>query len=225
MVILRRLIREGRSLDMVSIRYLDQQEYELRMIKKLIPEIDIWVFVKRKSSSHELILYKDYLHFCIQIGYDLTDPAVLYPKNIKAAHDREMIRVKCAESEILDAAIGRRFTPDSKRFGHVDTTYMIRPPQNASEIIKEGSALNHCVGAYTQRVASKQTTILFLRKVSAPDKSLFTLEWQKNRLLQIRGRNNCPPDSEVAEFVAKWEARMKKTKTKKRKPSVMAAAI
>ena len=60
--------------------------------------------------------------------------------------------------------------------------FLIRVPDSADEIAKEGMVLSHCVGSYIPKACEGRTRILFLRRTSEPDKPFLTLEldpWQK----------------------------------------------
>ncbi|MBR2492806.1 MAG: PcfJ domain-containing protein, partial [Paludibacteraceae bacterium] len=93
-----------------------------------------------------------------------------------------------------------------------DDEFLIRLPLKLSEIIKEGSSLNQCVGGYVDRHANGDTTILFLRKKSDKDKSFYTIECHgtdPNKgidVRQIHGQNNkwLGNNPEVVPFVLRW---------------------
>lgn len=57
-----------------------------------------------------------------------------------------------------------------------DKDYLIRLPVDKNEIVKEGMELHHCVGSYAERYETGDTTIMFLRKKSEPDKPFYTIE-------------------------------------------------
>lgn len=57
-----------------------------------------------------------------------------------------------------------------------DKDYLIRLPVDKNEIVKEGMELHHCVGGYAERHETGDTTIMFLRKKSEPDKPFYTIE-------------------------------------------------
>ena len=104
---------------------------------------------------------------------------------------------------------------DEKRkkvFEAEDDEFLIRLPVKLSEIIKEGSSLNHCVGGYVDRHATGDTTILFLREKSNKDKSFYTIECRGTdpklgiRVSQIHGQGNkwLGNNPEVVPFVLRW---------------------
>lgn len=57
-----------------------------------------------------------------------------------------------------------------------DKDYLIRLPVDKNEIVKEGMELHHCVGSYAERHETGDTTIMFLRKKSEPDRPFYTIE-------------------------------------------------
>jgi len=69
---------------------------------------------------------------------------------------------------------------------------LIRQPHSLQEIEDEGRILSHCVGGYAERHAMGKLSIMFLRKVSEPDKPYYTVEVsQYGGIVQCRGyRNN-----------------------------------
>lgn len=231
LVVFRRAIKEGKPINSVAIRWIAQYAGYLIDIRLMAPEFDPYRICPgaTSGSSVDPYLYKDYIKFCRELEYDLTDPEILYPHDLRAAHDREMKRVKAEKDDLLKAKVAKRFNADSKQFGFVTPKFMIRPPVSIEEIHSEGAVLHHCVGSYAAQVAAGQTTILFLRKVEKPDKPFYTLEWRNNRLTQIRGDHNVEPTPEVAEFIKAWQTHMtkpkKQPKQKQKQPAMMPAAM
>ena len=68
---------------------------------------------------------------------------------------------------------------------------MLRPLKDTAEVIREGTALHHCVGSYAQRYAEGQTVLCCLRRASAPDTPLYTVEFTPaGKRVQCRGDHN-----------------------------------
>ena len=73
------------------------------------------------------------------------------------------------------------------------------------DFVTESSVLNHCVKTYVEKCAIGSTNIFGLRRKDEPDKPYFTVNIDnKGKLIQNRGKNNCPPPKEVSEFVTDW---------------------
>lgn len=92
---------------------------------------------------------------------------------------------------------------------------LIRAAESPEELAKESAALHHCVRTYVDRVARGDCAILFIRKVSEPDKPYFTLELSpKGDIAQCRGSHNCAYPQKVAEFIEHWQKWIKQQKKK-----------
>ena len=163
-----------------------------------------------------------------ELGLDLTEPRVLMPKNLTAAHDAAVeLRnaITREEKERKEREADERYRDEryddlNRRYSFSDGDYLVRPPENAAEIINEGKALHHCVGGYAARHLEGKTTILFIRRTDAPDEPFFTVEmnidsnWAKIR--QIHGLHNRAPDKELDGFVDIWLDEIVERQTKRK---------
>lgn len=91
-------------------------------------------------------------------------------------------------------------------YERIGDEFEIIVPREPKDIINEGARLQHCVGGYIDSVASGYKTILFLRKVSAPDESFYTIEVNDSYVVQIHGNHNkwLGNNPEVIQFVIDW---------------------
>lgn len=91
-------------------------------------------------------------------------------------------------------------------YERIGDEFEIIVPREPGDIINEGASLNHCVGGYLESVAHGYKTILFLRKVSNPDKSFYTIEVGDSRIVQIHGNHNrwLGNNPEAIQFVIDW---------------------
>ena len=100
--------------------------------------------------------YRDYLDMCAKLGYDMSNSFVLYPRDLREAHDRVQGRVKAK----ADARMRRDFEQAMEAVaGHLDFTaegIKIILPNAPEELAAEGHALHHCVGGYASRVAKNE---------------------------------------------------------------------
>lgn len=78
--------------------------------------------------------------------------------------------------------------------------YILRYPKNFDELAEEGRKLMHCVSSYKNRIANKQTEVLFLRKKNNPDEPFYTVEYNKGKVIQVRTFNN-KTDREITKLV------------------------
>ena len=70
------------------------------------------------------------------------------------------------------------------------------------------------MSAYVDRHASGTTTIVFIRNAEAPKKPLYTMEFCKKEIVQIRAKYNQNPPKEVLNEAEIWK---KKVVTRGRK--------
>jgi hypothetical protein len=155
------------------------------------------------SVAHE---YRDYLRECGQLGLSLEDREVLFPKDLRAAHERTMAQVSFeknrADQERFQKAVDRL-----EKYAWQKDGLLIRPARTQEELREEGIALHHCVGGYIRQMADGETAIFFVRKLDAPDTPYFTLELQKKRVIQCRTVHNASYERypEILSFVQEWE--------------------
>lgn len=184
----------------------------------------------RRCTERDL---SDYWRMSAACGYDMTDDAVLFPKDLRKEHDRihkeqqEAIAREAAErlaKEIAERAPNfekRRAALAPLEFHEGD--YLIRPCTDEPELIREGKILNHCVGGYAKSICAGTSAIFFIRKESSPDEPFFTLEFDEKNIFirQNRGKKNCDPKEDVKQFANDWLAWVKETLGKpKRKAKI-----
>lgn len=188
--------------------YIDLSVYT--SIHKLVDYIN-------KQRIIYTIDYFDYIGWLEEMGYDMRNEFNLYPKNFKKAHDEKSMEYKkwldSKHQEDIDKfnkyldELRQNMTADNPMNIKFKGLF-IRLPYDLQELVTEGESLHHCVATYRDKVAKGQTSILFIRKDSEPDKSYYTLEYH-NRIIQCRGKNNCDMTPEVKAFVQFFDEKMK----------------
>ena len=85
--------------------------------------------------------------------------------------------------------------------------YLVFIAKSPAELVKEGSALHHCVGkmGYDKKFVREETLIFFIRSAEAPDVPLVTMEYslKSNKILQIYANGNTRPTEDVQTFIQK----------------------
>lgn len=173
-----------------------------------------------KKGEKRFYEWRDYVEAAKDIGLDLTVHNVLFPKNLTSAHDEAVKIRKNKADEQARQKLKERCAALEKQYGYQGEEYMICIPQSTDEIIEEGKKLQHCVGGYAARHASGATTILFMRKVTEPDKPLYTIEMHGKVLRQVHGYKNrtSPLDvPDAKEFFNEWLDWVKSGSPKKKK--------
>lgn len=165
----------------------------------------------------------------------------LWPKNLRAAHDRlaEERKQRRATHYAADfARLAKKYAPLAWRDGDL----CIRVAATPQELTREGEVLHHCVGGYHKKHAAETDVIFFVRRARRPERSLYTLDirmtGKEPREVQLHGYRNEWTDrglrsvpKDVREFCGRWERevllpwaaaqRDKQTNTKKRKRRIV----
>lgn len=172
--------------------------------------------------NQEVNDYHDYLQLAAGLGYNLDDDWILYPKNLKERHDQlteEQNERKVELEKETDDKKDRKLKRTIKRKGwtryEMETEeLLIRLPECAHEIRKEGNAQHHCVATYMDRMVAGETCILFIRKKEEPDKSYYTVEVRDDEVIQVRGKYNVAPSEDVEEFMKIFKKNLRKVERK-----------
>lgn len=167
--------------------------------------------------------YIDYLRLMEQCNVPINDTNAC-PRNLRQAHDHLVELNNALERERKEQAKRDRDRELKNKFDELIKArqYMEMEinglkfvlPKKASDIVNEGSALHHCVSTYVDRHASGTTTIVFIRNAEAPKKPLYTMEFCKKEIVQIRAKYNQNPPKEVLNAAEIWK---KKVVTRGRK--------
>lgn len=196
--------------------------YNLERLKKVIPKksknklYDYLDYIIANNNSQ--IMYIDYLEIAKELKYDLSVHNVLFPKNLKEAHDNAVKNRRIKAEKDLDYP--KRYKELIKMYEYEKDGFSIIIPKGSEEIITEGKRMAHCVGGYAHRHMTGATTILFLRKTEEIYSALYTIEIddKTKTIRQIQGFGNRTPLTEEAEaFFNEWKEEIKHRKIKKKK--------
>ncbi|MGN0686811.1 MAG: PcfJ domain-containing protein [Oscillospiraceae bacterium] len=179
--------------------------------------------MKQTDIDHgALDIYKDYIDICHELRYDFKDKAVIYPRNLAAAHDRA-VEAKAAIEAVKERGKNIERTKRMQKMKKMRSKlefrsgeYMVIQPESAEDIVREGKVLSHCVGGYAGRHADGKLSIMFLRKVSEPDKPFYTIEVSSGySIVQCRGyannvqsRGGVPKPDDIKEFEKLYQAHL-----------------
>ena len=188
--------------------------------KETIQEIERYVKLEKAleylgTQEDDCRIYIDYLKECRQLGYDMNNKKVLFPENLQVAHEatseKIQIQTDAEKKEDFIKSIKKLYDRPEYR----EDALLIRPARDPEELAKESAALHHCVRTYVDKVVRGSCVILFIRRISEPDKPYFTLELSpEGKIVQCRGDHNCAYPEDVKEFLERWQKWMK---TKKKK--------
>ncbi|EOW1885783.1 PcfJ domain-containing protein [Enterococcus hirae] len=148
--------------------------------------------------------YLDYLAMLEKIQIPLTNECVLMPKDLQKKHDEAVAIFNQLKIELEEQAYEKRLKKLTK-YEQVIDGYVFLVPKTLEEIVEEGRNLAHCVGSYVSKHRKGETTIIFMRKKEAQDQSLYTIEYNNKRIVQIQGYKNrgvIPED--IRTVLKKW---------------------
>lgn len=168
-----------------------------------------------KIGMYELA---DYLDDAAALGLDLTNKTVLFPRDLRERHAATSAERKYRADEASRKRMQARADKLSP-FAWERDGLLIRPATSAAELTAEGKALHHCVGTYSERYASGETEIWFVRRKEDPDTPFFTLEYRDGRIVQCRTLHNrsCDTEPAVHSFVTAWARRRKSIRLRRGK--------
>lgn len=138
-----------------------------------------------ESLRQTLQTYDDYLAMAEQNKCRMDLEQILRPKDLKAAHDHQIRISKQEEINKQAKEINKKYRKLEKniseltRYEYANDRYMIVAPKETQDIIIEGLTLEHCIHRcdfYFERICTKESFILFLRKKEHPDSPWYTLE-------------------------------------------------
>ena len=211
-----RLLQEERK----SGKHYTDEELKLEMYltkhyysdRKLIREVLTHTTITKLENYLEkcgkrLWTYLDYYKMRKEMGYDLDNDIILFPKDLKARHDELItLKEKARNDEYKKQMIQKwpkimdKYAKLSKKFSFKEGDYLIRPAKDAAEIVEEGRILHHCVGSssrYFEKHSKGESFILFLRTTKDPDTPLATIEISGSRIIQWYEAYDKKPDEAV----------------------------
>lgn len=158
-----------------------------------------------KSNRHAYSDWLDYLRMCKRLGQDMKSTFVLFPKDLKRAHDEADALIEYKHNEKHDKAIGAMKEELQHLYEFSDIKHCILIPGSAKEIVNESITLRHCVKNYILQVAKGKTSILLVRELENPTKPFYTLEVKDGKVAQCRGYSNKDMTKEVEKFINKFK--------------------
>lgn len=135
-------------------------------------------------------------------GGDLNEQ-MLYPKEFYAADEMATKEMERREEEVrllrdqtyretiekISAAL--RNDKDIQKFMDGCEGLKVFVPETPDELRREGARMGNCLGTYVDKVANGNTSIFFIRKINAPDKEYFAMEYRDGKIVQLHGKGNC----------------------------------
>ena len=142
--------------------------------------------------------WRDYYEQIRRMGGDLTDTALLMPRDMREKHQEmiereEAIRKERKQKEMatMNAQFRKRLEKLQRRFVFQAAGLVLRPYESAMEVEAEGTALHICIGRYAEHYLRGDTVICCLRRAEEPDVPWRAVEFSRDgRVVQDRGMYN-----------------------------------
>lgn len=198
------------------LKTMRDEEHHKKEIEAYLPFMAAVKYATERGVS--LWMYRDYLSQANDLGWDLTRKKILFPENLREAHDEATRLLAEQRDRITTEKLRKRIDEAKKRFPEFEKDgLLIRLAESQEELNEESKALTHCVRSYGNRVAEGRCLIFFVRKTEESDRPFYTLELDpKGNVVQCRGDHNENTTEEVKAFLEAWEkARKKKPKNEK----------
>jgi len=158
---------------------------------------------KSNNRNNFVYMYEDYISFCIQLGFDISKDAVLFPKNLKEKHDQYMHLMDVKKNEDLIKNFLQAYLRNID-YVYSSNGYVIIPCETYEQIVEEGETLHHCVKTYSDKYQKGETNIFFIRNITSVTEPFVTLELKEKKVVQCRANRNNKPIDEVVTFVNDW---------------------
>ena len=222
-----------KALERLEDRRIDKGSLGVALRCGVTPERALnYIEKQQRAQSDVLTEWKDYLEMAIEERMDLYDDIVRLPKNLHRRHNElvELRNKKENEKKLrkyrkIDREI-RKHINEAAIYYWQDENYMIVPAAKCEELMKEGRALHHCVGAsdtYMKKMAAGRTWILFLREKKEPEIPYYTIEisMADDRILQWYSKYDRKPDrGKIERVLRKFE---KSVKDRRKKEQIKSA--
>lgn len=197
--------------------------------------VKIWNYLKRQQDlcgermSQIVRTWDDYLDMARKAKFNIQSEQIWKPKDLKAAHQQVVLVLQKGEMEKEAKKLEKKWPkvngnlPKLQKFEYSDGTYTILAPKGVIDIVKEGTALRHCVHTcdfYFDRIQKDETYLFFLRKAEQEDVPWYTLEVEPSgniRQKRTTGDNQNKDFEEAVKFLKKWQKEFKKRMSEEEK--------
>lgn len=151
----------------------------------------IRICIRNNYKIKDATLWCDYIDLLRFFGKDLRNAKYVCPNNLKAEHDRYVIKKTKADAQLeIEKQLAKEDSfreAKAKFFGLIfsDGLINVRVLESVAEIITEGKAMHHCVGSYH----SKEDSLILSACIDG--KRIETIEVSISQLKVIQSRGVC----------------------------------
>lgn len=227
----------GRIIKDEEIYWMAKEELEPKDLQFVLDRMSICqvrhYLVKQSEKSgddisHILQVWKDYLSMAGKLRLDVYDSIIYRTSDLQRRHSEAVIQMEEKKKEIRRRELEEKYVGFQEqlialkeKYEFSAGEYQIVAPKSIDDILYEGDTLHHCVNKtdnYFDRIASKESYILFLQKKENPEVPFYTLEAEPDGTIRQKraefDRQNKDID-EVTSFLRLWQKEIQKRLTKK----------
>lgn len=176
----------------------------------------------KNPMSQALTTYNDYMNMAEKLKMDTSSEQIYKPKDLKKAHTKVIDLLNQAGWEKIAQDASKKFPkvneelPRLSKYEYKGSAYQIVAPRTITDIVREGSLLGHCIHTcdfYYQRIETKESFIMFLRKNDDPEKPWYTLECEPSgniRQKRTVGDNQNDDLKAAVPFLHEWQQWLQK---------------
>ena len=180
------------------------------------------------TAREILSLWEDYLTMASRLRMNINDPIIYRVRKLKKRHDELVAAIKDKHMALRAGEIAELFPKVDavcrelkEKYEYKGKDYLVTVPECIEDILKEGDVLHHCLdkgGNYFERIYTRESYILFLRKAEEPEKPYYTLEVEPDGTIRQKrtGYNRQLPAIEKAShFLKQWQEQLQKKLSRK----------
>ena len=222
-----------RTLERLEDKGISERDLDAALRCGVTPERALnYIEKQTRTQSDTLTEWRDYLKMAKEEHLDVYDDIVRMPKELHRRHNELVeLRNKKADEKKLkgyrkyDRQIRKRLE-EVKMYLWEDKNYMIVPAAKCEELMREGRALHHCVGAsdtYMKRMAAGTSWILFLRRKEDPEEPYYTIEIdvKDDGILQWYSEYDRKPDrGKIEKVLKKFKESVKRKRAQEAKQEI-----
>lgn len=217
------------------IAWFVEMEFEpddFRFLPQKMSYLQIRNYLERQAKEMEEtvnqvhIVWRDYLSMAKKLGMDVEDTIVYRTPKLRLRHrqlidrmEEEELDKRAKEIEKMHPKVEGVYREILGKYQYLDREYAIVEPKGVADIVREGTALHHCVDKgqdYFERIEDQETYILFLRRSSEKDVPYYTLEVEPGgviRQLRTKYDRQDKEISKIKEFLSRWQENVQKKMT------------
>lgn len=139
----------------------------------------------------------------------ISDKFDKYPRHFLTTHKIACRNYNRMKKEFSEDLFKKRIM---KKYECTFGDYQFIYPENIQDIKDESVQQNNCVSSYIDKVIDGKCHIMFLRKKSAPDESLVTIEIRNDRIVQAKRRFNNDVTDEEQKVIDNWNKKFSNKK-------------